>query len=682
MGFLCKMLEKSKAPLHPAEVVFSSQRQAENSWNWPCGIRAWPILRCVVIGCLLALLVTLPLAAREIVVQHFDEQVVISPDGTIEVREAIEAQFIGSNWHGIYRAIPVEYITPAGLTYTLVLEPLSVTDDTGQPLKYEQSWQGRSTKFKIYVPNPDNATRTVILRYRVLNALTFFDDHDELYWNVTGNEWEATIEHASAKISLPAGVTGLHATSYSGPFGSRVQDAEVESRSNSVEFRSTHSLEFHEGLTAVVGWDKGFVHEPTASQKIQFILRNNWPIYIPVGVFILMFYWWWTSGRDPERDAITVQYDPPDNLTPAECGTLVDAKVAMSDITATLVDLAVKGYLIIECQDQNLQLGIMKDYIFHLKKPPGDWKELKPHEQQMLRGIFVPENPALMLLARLQDVSKNLPPAFAQITGAMAMSAAQQYPAIPTQYAAAASEASHAISELEKVPLPKVALSDLQNRFSLHLPIIRTYIFDTLRKDGYYLRRPDLHKQGIVVLGFLVGFLMLLLGNVLASMTATAPLPWIVAAVVSGIIIAVFGRFMTAGRTVAGARAYAKVLGFEEFLGRVEKDQIERLEKTPELFEKYLPYAMALRVEKKWVQVFSSIGVQPPQWYLGAAGCSFQPSLFVNDLNVMSSHVGNVMASSSRSSGGSSSSGASSGSGFSDSGSSGGGFGGGGGGGF
>jgi hypothetical protein len=86
-----------------------------------------------------------------------------------------------------------------------------------------------------------------------------------------------------------------------------------------------------------------------------------------------------------------------------------------------------------------------------------------------------------------------------------------------------------AISELEKVPLPKVALSDLQNRFSLLLPIIRNYIFDTFRKDGYYLRRPDMHKQGIVVLGFLVGFLMLLLGNVLMSTMATAPLPWIVA---------------------------------------------------------------------------------------------------------------------------------------------------------
>lgn len=91
---------------------------------------------------------------------------------------------------------------------------------------------------------------------------------------------------------------------------------------------------------------------------------------------------------------------------------------------------------------------------------------------------------------------------------------------------------------------------------------------------------------------------------------------------------------------------------------------------------------MGLRVEKKWVQAFSRIAMQPPQWYQGAYGSSFQPSLLVNDLGMLSSHAGSVMASSSRSSGGASSSGATSGSGFSDSGSSGGGFGGGGGGGF
>jgi hypothetical protein len=125
--------------------------------------------------------------------------------------------------------------------------------------------------------------------------------------------------------------------------------------------------------------------------------------------------------------------------------------------------------------------------------------------------------------------------------------------------------------------------------------------------------------------------------------------------------------------------------GLRGFPGRVEKNQIARLENAPELFEKYLPYAMALRVEKKWVAAFSNIGMQSPQWYQVAGG-SIQPSLFVNDLGMMSSQAGSVMTSSSRSSGGGSSSGATSGSGFSDSGSSGGssggGFGGGGGGGF
>jgi uncharacterized membrane protein YgcG len=359
----------------------------------------------------------------------------------------------------------------------------------------------------------------------------------------------------------------------------------------------------------------------------------------------------------------------------------VDGKVALCDITATLVDLAVKGYLTIEHQGGDARVGVTNDYIFHLKKAPDDWKNLKPHERQMLRGIFVPENPAMMLLDRLQGVSGNLPPAFAQLARGMVVpGAAQPDVAIPKQY----SEAVRAISELEKVPLPDVALSDLENRFSMHLAIIREYIFDTLRKDGYYVRRPDKYRQGFVVLGFLVVFLMFPTGLALTFAIGTAPpapLPWIVAAVLSGIVIAVFGRFMT-GRTVAGARAYVKVLGFEDFLGRVQKDQIERLEKTPELFEKYLPYAMALRVETKWVQAFSSIGVKAPQWYQGPDGSGFQPSLFINDLNVMASHAGSVMTSSSRSSGDSSTSGASSGSGFSDSGSSGGGFGGGGGGGF
>src|SRR6202040_3990581 len=139
------------------------------------------------------------------------------------------------------------------------------------------------------------------------------------------------------------------------------------------------------------------------------------------------------------------------------------------------------------------------------------------------------------------------PPASAALQKAAAM--AEQNPSIPKRY----SEAFHAISEAEKVPLPKVALSDLQNRFSVHLPIIRNHIFDTLKKDGYYLRRPDAFRRAIVTLGFVIGFLMVPIGLLLAATTGTAPVPWILAAILTGIIISGFGWFMTA-RTITGAR--------------------------------------------------------------------------------------------------------------------------------
>jgi uncharacterized membrane protein len=115
------------------------------------------------------------------------------------------------------------------------------------------------------------------------------------------------------------------------------------------------------------------------------------------------------------------------------------------------------------------------------------------------------------------------------------------------------------------------------------------------------------------------------------------------------------------------------VLGFEEFLSRVEADRYDRMIKTPEMFEKYLPFAMALGVEKSWVRAFENIYREPPQWYRGPSGHRFHPRTFVNDLGHMSSRAGAVMASAPRSSGGS---------GFGGGGSSGGGFGGGGGGGF
>ncbi len=491
--------------------------------------------------CVLAFIAALLLAppttqARDLTIQRFDETVTVNPNGTIEVTEIIEARFTGF-WHGIYRTIPVEYDSPQHLNYSLLLEPLSVTDDDGHALKYEQKREGRYLKFKITVPDAQDTTKTVLLHYRILNAIRFFDDHDELYWNVTGAEWDAPIRTASAKIELPDGVTGLHAIAFTGAYGSRESDAQVQTTGNIVQVSTNHPLSYREGLTVVAGWDKGFVHPPSAAAKFALFFRSNWPLFLPVVAFFIMLWLWWTRGRDPARGSIAVQYEPPDKLTPGECGTLVDNEAAMRDITATLVDLAVKGYLTIEQKDESHLLGLShsKEYIFHLKRPPTEWSGVRPHELEMLSALF-------------DDGS-----------------------------------------------LTSVKLSELQNHFYTHLPAIRTRIFDALMADGYYLHRPDTVRQGYIGGGIVIGIVLFVFGGALGAATGVEQFTWALAGILTAAVICIFGWFMPA-RTLTGARTFEKVLGFEQFLERVESDRLERIVKTPEMFEKFLPYAMAASV--------------------------------------------------------------------------------------
>jgi hypothetical protein len=188
-------------------------------------------------------------------------------------------------------------------------------------------------------------------------------------------------------------------------------------------------------------------------------------------------------------------------------------------------------------------------------------------------------------------------------------------------------------------------MSDLrQDLFSLRLPRIREAIIDRLAARGYYANRPDRTRIIYGVWGVLVALLMAVIGGVLTPVTRISPVALIGIGLFTGAIVLGFGFFMPA-RTSAGAQMLAKVLGFREFLGRVEKDHIERLEKTPELFEKHLPYAMALAVENAWTQAFAKITVAPPQWYKGKRRDVFLPMYLTNDLNQMSNQAGSVLTS-------------------------------------
>ena len=543
-------------------------------------------LRLLLRLCATVLCVAAPAAARQIVIKNFDEQVVVHRNSSIDVTENIQVQFIGGPWHGIYRTIPIQYRDPEGFNYTLFMENVSARNSDEYPFKVEQSHEGGYLKLKIYVPNADNSTQTIILRYQVLDALRYFSDHDEFYWNVTGQEWDAPIQSASARIELPEGASGVRAVAYSGAYGARTQDANVSVNGNVVELYSTAPLGYHQGLTVDVGLDKGVVQEPTAAQDISLFLRSNWPLLVfPIAAFLLMFWLWWTRGRDPERDAVTVQYDPPDQLTPAECGTLVDDSVDMRDVTATLVDLGVKGYITIEQKDHSGLLSHHRDYVFHLRKPADQWRNARPHEAAMLAALFyggeapvdfsaaASSGPGLKAMSQ-QDSSSG--------SGAASSSSAPSAAAAPS--ATDDSAVSGGAANFDG-GLVSVALSDLQNHFYTQLPGIRDRVFDALVMDGYYLHRPDTVRQGYLGGGLVIGLMIFIVGNWWAARSGMSSLTWIVAAVLTAAIICLFGWFMPA-RTRTGAQTYAKVLGFEDFLGRVESDRIRRLENAPATFER------------------------------------------------------------------------------------------------
>jgi len=357
-------------------------------------------------------------------------------------------------------------------------------------------------------------------------------------------------------------------------------------------------------------------------------------IATPVGVVVYMFWLAWTRGGDPQQDAISVQYEPPNNLTPAECGALVDNAVALRGITATITDLSVKGYLTIEQKkEESESSGDRSDYVFYLTKPLTELSNLKPHERKVLTSIFIPTNPLLLLsqaLSQLQSAEK-----------AAGHEALSSFTSRVEQKAKQASDQYRAISGFSEAVRDSVALSDLQEHFALHLTEIRDAIFDRLLADGYYGSRPDRVRMNYGVSGVFLGLVMAVVGGVLASMAKMTPVALMPSiGLFTGAIVLGFGWFLPA-RTTKGAQTLAKVLGFREFLGRVEKDHIERLEKTPELFEKYLPYAMALAVENRWTQAFGNITMVPPQWYQGKRRDGFLPMHLTTALNQMSSQARN-----------------------------------------
>lgn len=523
-------------------------------------------------------------------IRTFDTRLQVNADGTMNVSEAISYDFGNAQRHGIFRDIPVKYRSALG-RYSMSLSAVSVIDGEGSAYPFTVSRQGSQQRIKI--GDPDrliSGAHTYIISYVVHDAVGFFKDHDEIYWNAVGTDWEIPIQTASAVVSLPGGipVSQVSAECYVGSRGSKssCEVKKVDAASSIFDhatFGQTR-LDPQQGLTIVVSFPKGIVTEPSPDQKVWSVIQNNWVVAVPFIVFIFMFWLWRSKGRDPSgRGTIIAEYEPPDGLTPGQVGTLLDQGADNKDVSAEIINLAVKGYLTIERVVTDKIMKDSVDYIFtQIKESDGS---LAQHEDTLLTGLF-------------------------------------------------------STADATEAGVKNISLSDLKQKFYTTQAAIKADLYASLVGKKFFVGYPNRIRAAYIGAGFVIGgFGAGVLGNYYGTLG-------VISLLLSGATIVLFGWAMPR-RSQEGVLEREKILGFKEFLSVTETDRLKfhnAPEKNPKQFEQFLPYAMVLGVEKQWADQFKDIYTAPPSWYRDASGGAFVASAFASDIRSFSTQAASTLA--------------------------------------
>jgi hypothetical protein len=593
----------------------------------------------------LLVLVPGPADAQQAEVIHsFDVQYVINGDGSFDVTEDIVYDFGSQQRHGIFRYVPVEYEYEPDPNYRRVTRITSISvDDGSERIPFTTSRRGTNLELKIGDPDELITGRhRYRIRYTVEGGLNPQPQWDELYWNVTGNDWNVTILNASATVIAPS----IEMTDcFQGPTGSTERCLREDGQPP--VFRTSRFQGPGAGLTVVVALTKGSVEAPplelvkikSAAEKVRdFIGFKPLPLaataFLAVTGPIALARYWWLSGRDKwygdvhyltekadettkpmfAKDTVVVEYTPPEilegrgrigrPLRPAEIGTLLDERADTLDVTATIVDLAVRGYLRITEVPKTWLFG-STDYKLDKLKDADD--ALLTYESVLLRSLF-------------EDGDS-------------------------------------------------VEMSDLKNKFYTDLKQVKTSLYSqVVTKDKFFAANPENVRTYHRVAGF---------GLIAAGVLAAYGLGTLLGAAIIGVPIAVLGVVLLVAsgwmprRTGKGRETYRRALGFREYMEVAETDR-QRFNEEENIFEKYLPYAMVYGCVEKWAEAFEGLEGQPQdtnRWYVSPH--PFRPLAFTASMNSFSSSMSSAIASTPGGSGSS---------GFSGGGSSGGGGGGGGGG--
>ena len=537
-------------------------------------------------------------------IDNFGVNIDIKKDASINVIEVVKMNFENEQKHGIFRDIPLVYKDKDGNSYSLQIDSVNILNEINEPYTWTEEQVGDNYELKI--GDADvlvSGIKTYKIYYTIRGAINYFPDHDELYWNTTGNNWPFVIEKSTAAVVAPADLEKgkIKYKCYIGNPGSkeecpgRIVNA-TKTTERVVGFENKKKLDAGAGMTVVFSVPRGYIDEVDYRQPIIVepfwlkMVKLFWPFSFTIVIFAFMFLRWFAVGRDPKgRETIIAQYDIPDNLMPAEIGTLIDADADNKDISAELIYLAIKGYL-------------------KISKEGGDYKLIKLKETD-------------------QDLNKYQTTLMTKIFNSQT----------------------------------EISLTSLKDKFYKDLKEIKTEVYDTVSARGYFTKSPEKVRKAylgvatFLFIGSLFDFVYVGLFPLLA-----------VSILIDAAIIGGFGWLMPA-RTTKGVLTREYILGLKRYLEVAESERIKfhnAPEKNPSTFEKFLPVAMVLDVEEQWAKQFADIYRQPPQWYNNPDMSNFNSYVLVHNMVAFSSEAHSILSStpsSSASSGGSGFSGGSGG---------------------
>jgi uncharacterized membrane protein YgcG len=603
------------------------------------------------------LLPVTPQAAEYIDSFHSDIQV--QRNGDLLVTETIRVRAEGKTIkRGIYRDFPTHYQDRQGRDLNVGFELLSVQRDLRAEPHHSEN---RSNGIRIYIGDRNLFLEPGIYQYqiyyRTTRQLGFFDDFDELYWNVTGNGWNFEIRHAAARVTLPDLAQNLSLTGYTGPQGSTEQNLHFRRLTgNQAYFEATQPLPPHAGMTIVAGFPKGIVSEPDAAQRrAWFIEDNKAAIIVIAGTLGLLLYYlllWHWVGRDPRAGVIVPRYRAPPGYSPASMRFIERMGYDKTCFTTAIINLAVKGAIEISGDDND----------FQLRKTGPARAPLAAGEDQVLGGLFGDGGSSISIARTNHSI---LSAAIDKHRKSLKRDYEKQYFKTNSWLVIPAVLATFAIlaGAIASLPSQQVIFKTIFLGMFTLVPL--SIIYTTLKRV-ISMGRNGLVRYAIFLVPMFIFFgFFFSFGFPLVEFAEDVPLVLVIA-LVSMLAMHYFFYQWLKAPTLAGRRLLDRIDGFKHYLQVAEEDEIA-LQGAPrfssEIYETWLPYAIALDLENEWTEKLQRAiaagavapGYAHPGWYHARShsGSHFSSTL-ANSFNSAIAASSVAPGSSSGSSGGSS----------------------------